>query len=257
MNCAEFRDLLSPFLDSELEVDQNVACLKHVELCAPCARRVSDERQLHTRLVDAIQHPLTPEARAGLLAGVFARVEAEDASPPPPAAPHNGRWLLALTLLAALVAGGAWFVRSDPLCLWGCSTHDLLLQAQVRMQEPPRPLDEVEQEIHRTVDYPELVGGRVSGCQTLVSEGCPCHPLVRFTLPDSNEICYVSLPGGHAHVGSERELPDGRRYVVGDGELRFVGWKCGDGSLKVCMPTPCSKLTDSKLFLLAAALRGS
>ena len=51
MNCAEFRDLLNPFLDSELEVEQNVACLKHVELCTARAAQAEHERALLTKLV--------------------------------------------------------------------------------------------------------------------------------------------------------------------------------------------------------------
>lgn len=251
MNCADFRDLLNPFLDSELEVEQNVACLKHVELCPTCAERVSQERHLHERIVSVGREPLAAAARVGLLGEVFARVEAEDAV-------RGGRlprWPLALAAALLLSLGGVWFVRSDPLCWWGCSTHALLLQAQSRLQEEPQSLAEIEQLIHRSVDCPPLVGSEVRGCQTLLSEGCPCHPLVRYSLPNNDEICYVALPGGHQHVGKERQLPDGRRYVVGRSpELRFVGWKRDDGTLAVCMPT-CN-MPDEKLFVLAAALRG-
>ncbi|MCA8922234.1 MAG: hypothetical protein KDD82_10525 [Planctomycetes bacterium] len=255
MNCAEFRDLLNPFLDSELEVEQNVACLKHVELCTACAARAEHERALLTKLVGATRAPLSDAARAELFAGVFARVDAEDS-----ARGKGGgwrRWALACAASVLLALGGAWFVHADPLCLWGCTTLDLLLQAQARMEDSPQTLDEVEQLIHRQVECPELVGSEVSGCQALVSEGCPCHPLVRYSLPDTDEVCFVALPGGHGHVGQERLLPDGRRYFVGaQAGLRFVGWRRPDGALAVCMPKAESPMPDEKLYVLAAALRG-
>ena len=56
MSCHELNDLLYPFVDGELSVEQNVSLLKHVELCPPCAARVARERDLRGLVERAAQH---------------------------------------------------------------------------------------------------------------------------------------------------------------------------------------------------------
>lgn len=249
IGCPEVRDLLVPFLDGELEVEKNVQVLKHLELCPPCRHRSEEEGQLRG-LVHRCAEPLDQATRARILAGAFARVGAEQR------ATRRRRTGLALLAAAALlVVGAGALLGGDLLCLRGCPTDALLLQAREAMHGEPLPLEVVEREFKRRITVPTLVSTHLLGGDVLRScSGCPCQPMLRFGCEEGGQLAFFVIPRGHTHVGRRQALPDGREYVVVQREgLRTVGWVRPDGTLAVCMP--CNRVGEEQLFVLAAALR--
>lgn len=252
MRCPEVRDLLVPFLDGELEVEKNVQVLKHLELCPPCRVHSEQEGALRGLVNRCCAEPLDAAARARIMHGAFARADAERRQG------WSRRGALALLAAAAvLVAGAGALLGSGGLCLRGCPTRSLLIQAREAMQAEPLPLEVVEREFKRRIAVPTLVTTRLLGADVLRScSGCPCQPMLRFGCEEGGQLAFFVIPHGHRHVGKLEALPDGREYVVVDVDgLRSVAWVRADGTLAVCMP--CRRVKQEQLFVLAAALRDS
>jgi len=263
MKCADVRDLLHPFLDGELEVEKNVAVLKHLELCPACQARSEQETRLREVLARGAREELSPAERRRLVTGALDRAEGAEGSGSGRITPLAGRrrpvLVRALAAAAAaallLAAGGAWLYLADPYCWHGCDTMAVLFQARERLDAAPQPLDEVEARFARELEVPRLVGPACVGADCVVdADGAPRLPLVRYACGAGAEFGFLTIPGGHAHVGERRRLPDGKEYLVVDrGGLRFVGWIAADGALVGCLPG--AGLAEERLVTLAAALR--
>lgn len=250
MHCVDVRDLLQPFHDSELEVEKNVAVLKHLELCGPCRERSETDQRLRHLVQRAALPSLGPDATRRLMAAALDGDSGRWRSAPP-----RSPWLRRGLALAAavLLAAGIGISQADPFCWGGCPSQDqLLLTTHVVPGQQPQPLADVEARLHRRIEAPELVGLEFMGATTLEPLGYPGRPALHFRLAQG-KLCYFSLPASHAHVGRRQRLVDGREYVLIQQEgARLVGWIEGD--LIQCV-VPCSVLPDDELYMAAAALR--
>jgi len=256
MSCRELNDLLYPFVDGELSVEQNVNLLKHVELCPPCAARVARERELRGLVARASQEPVGPQLQA-LLGAALDRAEAE-AEAEDPAPRSYARWLsLAAGLLIALGAGLA-MAYDDPFCMKGCPTLRLAnAAARVADGEPTLSLEELRASFPRPLFVPAACGVEVSGGHLVAAAGAPPRPLLRLRCGRTGQGCLLlHVPEGHGHFWQRRERPDGRVYLEArtpDG-LHLVGWRA-KGGVYVCLAQ--EEVKSGALFAMAAAVRDS
>jgi len=252
MSCGELNDLLYPFVDGELSVEQNVGLLKHLELCPPCAARVARERDLRGLVERAAQEPAGPEVQT-LVGAALDRAEAEV-----PAPRSLTRWLsLAAGLLLALGTGLA-LAYNDPFCWQGCPTVRLAsAAAQVAEGEPTLSLEELRASFPRPLFVPAACGVEVRGGHLVAASGAPPRPLLRLRCGTTGQGCLLlHVPEGHGHFWQRRERPDGRVYLEArtpDG-LHLVGWRA-KGGVYVCLAQ--EEVKSGALFAMAAAVRDS
>ena len=254
MSCRELNDLLYPFVDGELSVEQNVGLLKHLELCPPCAARVARERDLRGLVARAAQEPAGPQVLQ-LVGAALDRAQAEDEVPAPRSL---ARWLsLAAGLLIALGAGfGVTF--ADPFCWQGCPTMRLAnAAAQVADGEPTLSLEELRASFPRPLFVPAACGVEVRGGHLVAASGAPPRPLLRLRCRKTGQGCILlHVPEGHGHFWQRRERADGRVYLEArtpDG-LHLVGWRA-KGGVYVCLAQ--EEVKSDALFAMAAAVRDS
>jgi hypothetical protein len=231
--------LLFPFLDGELEVDKNVAMLKHLELCAPCQERCDAERKLQETLTQAASEPLDEVTRARLLRAALA--------------PRRPLWPF-VTAAALLMVAAGWFLLADPFCMFGCLTEQQLervvLQARTSQAvDPPEDL---------VWSQPTCVGCdiRADGKCHLVAPARACAKVPVWdysSVRGKKKFGYVRLPGAHAHTQTVHE--DGRRFFEGTLKcgVRYVGWEDPRGGIGACVGQ--SNCTANDLYVLATAIR--
>jgi putative zinc finger protein len=250
VSCHELNDLLYPFVDGELSVEQNVALLKHLELCPPCAARVARERELRGLVERAAAEPADPEIRV-LVGAALDRVEA-------PAGRPLARWLsLAAGLLLAL-GTGLGLLYADPFCWQGCPTMRLAnAAARSAEAEPSLSLDELRASFPRPLFVPAACGVEVKGGHLVAAAGAPPRPLLRLRCGRTGQGCLLlHVPEGHGHFWQRRERADGRVYLEArtpDG-LHLVGWRA-KGGVYVCLAR--EEVKSDALFAMAAAVRDS
>ncbi|MBX3470226.1 MAG: zf-HC2 domain-containing protein [Planctomycetes bacterium] len=261
MRCPEVRDLLHAFLDGELEVDKNVAMLKHLELCPPCRERSGCEQELREVVVRACCEPVAPErARALLAAACRPGPDALGGDAPAAAAPRVPsrrwrRWSAAAAVVALIGGAGAWALRA-PCPGSDCSTRSLLAWARAQAQlEPPLPLEDLYERLGERFDAPAPAGLTLLGGNTLTIDGQRA-PLLRYRCDCDGKVVVVArVPGVHVHGRDVRRLADGRSYVVVEHEgAKLVGWQGGDGGLWCVIG--CEALPRERLYVLASAMRG-
>ncbi len=265
MRCSEVRDLLHAFLDGELEVDRNVAMLKHLELCPPCRARSEGEQQLHGMVVRACCEPVPTDRARALIAAACCRDEPVDARPEPAAGavveaaapPRWRRRALAAAAGLALAAGvGAWAVHL-PCRLGDCGPRGLLAVArEATVVEPPMPLDELYARVGERFTPPARAGLTLVGGNALTVEG-RAVPLLRYRCNcDGKEVVVARVPSAHVHDWDMQRLTDGRRYVVIEqaNGSKLVGWVADDGGLWCVIGCPATP--RERLYVLASAIRG-
>ena len=93
MNCSQVIGRLDRFLDGELEMDENVEVVRHVEVCAACASVVEGERLLFTEIRSQAAGPPAPS-------GLRDRIAAELGKTRPASRP----WPFARALVPAAAA---------------------------------------------------------------------------------------------------------------------------------------------------------
>lgn len=76
MNCREVAKFIYAFADGELDTEQNLQVLEHLNVCPTCARKVNLQSELRGRLSDLESGVTAP---ASLRAGVLAAIAAERA----------------------------------------------------------------------------------------------------------------------------------------------------------------------------------
>ena len=258
MSCGELSDLLYAFVDGELSVEQNVAILKHTELCPRCAAVVARERELRELTMRATQEPAPPELAARLVSQAAGRLEYEHEQLAPAASPGLRRWGWGLAAAALLALGlglsAAW--TCDLLCVRGCPTMRLA-QAAVRAaeDEPRLSLTELQAAFPRPLFVPAACGITVEGGQLVSAAGAPPRPLLRLRCQRSGQQgMFVYVDEGHSHFWQRKTLPDGRVYLeaqTADG-LHLVGWRA-HGGVYVCLAQ--TEVREGALFALAAAVR--
>lgn len=254
MHCADLRDLLHPFLDGELEVAENVAILKHVELCAACRSRVESEKELNGVVARAARETVSSADRARILEGAFALADA-DAPGRHAALPRPRRWLLRAAGLL-LAVGATWLVVADPLCFGGCPTAQIMAHSYASAHEA-QPLSVTELKLrHPNLQLSALE--RLKSCQidivggnVVSAPGTPDRAVFRLRCKKSGKVAtFVWIPGGHSHFWQRRTRPDGRVYVRGASGM--VGWEDERG-VWGCL----GEAGDETLYALASAVRDS
>ena len=192
MNCAEVRDRLQPFLDGELSVEQNVALLKHSELCPSCAGLLEREQSLAALVKSAASEPVPAGKRRALLDSPLRQVERERT--------RGRRW--ALGVLAALVLASVGLVHwhSDPLCISGCGTATIARAALQAAEERPRSIDDLQRSFPRPLRVPRPCGLELEGGYLVRMFDVVDRPLLRLRCKRSGQrVLLVHVPGGHMH----------------------------------------------------------
>lgn len=251
MSCAELSDLLYPFVDGELSVEQNVSLLKHLELCPACAARVARERELRGLVARASTEAGGPELQA-LVGAALDRAQAEGSTP------RRARWLSLAAGLLVTLGVGLGLILEDPFCWQGCPTLRIAnAAAQVAEGEPTLSLDELRASFPRPLFVPAACGVEVQGGHLVAASGAPPRPLLRLRCGRTGQRCLLlHVPEGHGHFWQRRERPDGRVYLEArtpDG-LRLVGWRA-QGGVYVCLAE--EDVRGEVLFAMAAAVRDS
>ena len=249
MRCPEVRDLLHPFLDGELPVAQNVALLKHLELCTGCRQRSEEERRLAALVVGAGTERLDEAARSALLAGAFARSAASERRRVSPLL------AVAAALMLALGLGGTAYA-TDAVCLfWGCpsacSTRRAVDHAALALiPEARQPGSEADRAAPPACAM-ECVERKLLAA---AGSGFPERPVLRYRCKKTgNECFYVRMPGARAHRWMFRTLKDTRRYVViARDDVRLIGWKTDDGMAFCVAP---DDLPEESLTVMASRVR--
>ncbi|TCO58308.1 anti-sigma factor family protein [Actinocrispum wychmicini] len=67
MNCDEFVELVTAFLDGTLDPDTEARFVEHISLCEGCERYLDQFRVTIAELGQLPPHSLTPQARDNLL----------------------------------------------------------------------------------------------------------------------------------------------------------------------------------------------
>lgn len=246
MRCADVRDLLHCFLDGELEVDRNVAILKHLELCAACDARAQGERRLREAVATAAREPLSPPDRRRIFAAVYASAKA-----PPPRRLRRRALLLAAAGL--LVAAGGSFLAWDPYCWRGCPTlaaaRDAYMASLTRPPVPAAELVAQGEEAPPSCPGLQCVGG-------VEPEAAPpgCATLLRYRCPQGRDMVFLRLRSGHVHSEYVRLLEDGRPYMeVAMQGMRVIAWEDGSGGVTFCMSA--ESVPRERLAAMARELR--
>lgn len=266
MRCPEVRDLLHAFLDGELEVEKNVAMLKHLELCPPCRARSEGEQQLHGMIVRACCEPVSAERARSLIAAACCRDDAVDARDEvvvaaPAAAPvAPRRWGRRLAAVAAglllAVGAGAWALHL-PCRLGDCGPRGLLAVArEATLVEPPMPIDDLYARVGERFTAPTRPGLTLVGGNALTVDGAAV-PLLRYRCNcDGREVVVARVPSRHVHDWDMQRLTDGRRYVVVEqpNGSKLVGWVADDGGLWCVIGCPATP--RERLYVVASAMRG-
>lgn len=252
MGCADVRDLLQPFLDGELEVPQNVAVLKHLELCAGCRERSQEEERLRATVAGALATPLSEVERRRLLDGAFARVGSAEAAPR-----RTARFLgAAAGLLLAVGLGGAALAERRPCLLGQCPTAVALDAAfETSRRQAPLPLAVVARDFPRTIRAPKACNVECEGYNLVTAPGAPPRPLVRLRCRKTGrQVAFFKVPGHGLCFHGAHVQPDGRRYVEREADgVRIVGWQEADGTFAACLAP--DSMPFEALYTMAAAVR--
>lgn len=237
--CARVRDLIQPFLDGELEVNQTVELMKHFQLCVSCRERCNAERALHAVLAAAATASLDEVSRARILEGAFARVDAASA--------RRG-WLRGLVVAAGVffAATAGYLGHADPFCWWGCGTLDQIESYTAASLELVEAVPQ---------DPPAYCGLTLKAVFRSDPAGLPPRRVLEMAC-DKSGVCVnvFRIPQGHAHGLARRK--DGREYfehVLKDG-TRLVGWQDASG-VYYCVESTPRELEGDTLYVLAAAIR--
>ncbi|MBL4847717.1 MAG: zf-HC2 domain-containing protein [Planctomycetes bacterium] len=247
MSCQSLADLLYPFVDGELSVEQNVTILKHLELCSNCAARVARERDLRGLVNRAAREPVNADTHA-LVASALDRAEA---------VPPRRLWVrFAAAAVLLIGVGVGLLVSADPFCWQGCPTLRLAhAAARAAQDEPPLSLEELRESFPRPLFVPAACGVDVKGGHLVAAAGAPPRPLLRLRCAATGqESLFLHVPEGHSHFWQRRERADGRVYLEArspDG-LHLVGWRA-KGGIYVCLTD--KEVQSDALFDMAAAVR--
>lgn len=249
MGCNDLRELLFPFVDGELSVEQNVAVLKHLEFCATCSAHVARERQLSETVAKAATQAAPADLLERLVGGAAERVDLEDRR-----GRLRTRWLAGAA--ATLVALGLGFVTFDPLCLRGCPNMKIAAAALDDTEGlEPLSLDELRSAFPRPLDVPRACGVRVEGGYLVHTPGVPERPMLAMRCKRSGQRFFLlRVPGQHRHSWVERQANDGRPYFASKSKkgVRLVGWHDESG-LWLCLARGEGR--EGSLATLAAAIR--
>ena len=119
MNCAEVREYLFAFLDSELDASHSMELQRHLDRCPECAREAEIERTVRKQLAagierDSVDVPPFEDTLGGML-----RVESKVSRMEGPTyASSSVRWvrLASAAVVFAAVGGALWFAfgRGSP-----------------------------------------------------------------------------------------------------------------------------------------------
>jgi anti-sigma factor RsiW len=110
MICQELDRLLYPYLDGEFQPEERLDVETHLEMCAACARRVEQEREIQQALRRAARHSIqSSRAPASLRDGIQLGLRREQRRA------HQLQWLrMGAAALVVVAVGGGWIaVRSE------------------------------------------------------------------------------------------------------------------------------------------------
>jgi len=105
MNCDECKNLISVFMDNELEKTQAAAVRLHLAVCTACARVCEDLSSIMDVCITETPSEIVPPNSQALWCRINNIIESEtNAAAPPPVEPQRGRfWRLSFAQLSAAV----------------------------------------------------------------------------------------------------------------------------------------------------------
>lgn len=248
--CVDVRDMLHPFVDGELEVAENVALLKHLELCEPCRKRCEQERALKGLVGSCLEECVSEVERRRILTGAFARAE-------------RSRWRENLVRVAAVLAivaglGMAGMAYAEPCLFKPCPTEVALEAAIEATRHQPLPLVEVTNAFPGELKVPRPCNMEACDGYMFEAPGCAPRPMVRFRCQRSGQyVTYLRVPSKHRLCFHRAHMArDGRRYATLDsGAMRAVIWYDEKGELRACLAP--KEMPEQELYVLASAVRDS
>lgn len=270
MDCTGFRKYVGAFADGELEVEQNLEALEHLNMCPACASRVTAVNSLKPALRRAYGDVTAPRH---LHERVLSALEAEVGSRDAPAyASAVRRWRSRLMVpigvaAALLVAAGMWqyWPRSEPR-LNVVSVVPGRVVADVREQH--RYCVSHRGESHNDVSLPRdfrIIAERLSA---RLGMGVIAPDLSAFgvELVGADSCGMMGRPGAHVlyrSVSTGRMLSvftvnrlaglgpesgdgavDGALLVSSDGSPCVVAWHDGPQTYLVCADVPEATLLE-------------
>lgn len=106
MNCEECKELISQFLDNELEEIQAASVRQHLALCGPCAKVYADFASILDVCHAEQPAELVPPNSRALWCRINNIIESEtNPEPLPEQSAKRGRWQLSFSQLASAVLG--------------------------------------------------------------------------------------------------------------------------------------------------------
>lgn len=121
MDCMTFRKYVGAFADSELEVQQNLEALEHLNMCPNCAKRVASITALRNALVRVYGDAQAPRRLRSRIAASMGADAVGGGSLSVGTNPRRSRWaqravlpLSAAALLAVTVFGWQYFSSVEP-----------------------------------------------------------------------------------------------------------------------------------------------
>jgi anti-sigma factor RsiW len=104
MTCQELDRLLYPYLDGEFQPEERLDVETHLEMCAACARRVEEEREIQQSLRRAARHSIqSSRAPASLRDGIQLGLRREQRRA------QQFQWLrMGAAALVVVAVGGSW-----------------------------------------------------------------------------------------------------------------------------------------------------
>ncbi len=282
MDCTRFRKYVGAFADGELDVQQNLDALEHLNMCPACAARATELGALKGAMKRVFASTQTPQQLTDRILAVM-----ENDGVPQPVARFrhsDGRaklpWRLTIPLgIAAslLVVLGIW--RLSPIGIGADEPAHATLTARFvadtrqqhllctrnghfdhHAESLPRDLKKIANIMGRDlglrVAVPDLstYGFELAGANWCGIRGrCGAHILYRSSAPPVTALSLFTV-GRQAPFTSGREpgRAEGDVFVASDDSLRIIAWHDGRQAYVACADLPESALLD-----LTGAIRTS
>jgi anti-sigma factor RsiW len=273
MNCRSFRTYLGAFADGELNTERNLEALEHLNMCEPCARRVSEVEHLKSALVRVWSARGASDSLRLRVQRVLARQQAPErkvAELPR----FLDRMVAPLTVAAAVVlAALIWRIGATPgrdqsNAPFNASQAALDVREQHRLCAPlgkehndpslPRDPEGIRRALgttlHLRVLAPDLTafGYELIGADRCGLRGRVAAHILYQSRSRRSVLSIFTVGLNPQFDPSSMERIGGRAYFVSEDEnLSVVAWHSGGQTYIVCAP-----VSADEVLALADPLRG-
>ncbi len=244
MKCAEAREFVRLYLDSELDSKHSLETEHHLELCPECAGLFAAEKQFDARLIRFLRHGQATPA-------LWRKIETQIA--PAPLARLGTLWPLALAASLVLAAGAVFFARSRTLDLANAveECHNAYVHQITTPEFKGGVPDKIAQEFGGRLDIgafayrPAEPGFISSGARLCHVEGVPVALILGHQGPTPVSMIVFKKTELDHFPGTKRRLESGDPIVCGHcGRYQFAARFIDDHVVCVVGDTPRRVLED-------------